>query len=69
MKKMMSQGMQMLFNNPSLYTTALRFAPLANYVPEALTHYSRLNPWGIGHSKPTFAKQSFHQWWKAQNNK
>ncbi len=69
LKKMMSQGMQMLFNNPSLYTTALRFAPLANYVPEALTHYSRLNPWGIGHSKPTFAKQSFHQWWKAQNNK
>lgn len=63
MKKTMSMGMKMLFNSPTLYTTALKFAPLANYVPEALTHFQRLNPWGIGHAKPEFAKKSFHELW------
>ncbi|KXB84739.1 putative iron-sulfur cluster-binding protein [Prevotella sp. DNF00663] len=63
MKKTMSMGMKMLFNSPTLYTTALKFAPLANYVPEALTHLQRLNPWGIGHAKPEFAKKSFHELW------
>lgn len=64
LKKMMSTGMKMLYNSPSLYTTALRFAPLVNYVPENLTHFSTLNPWGIGHDKPVFAKKSFHEMWK-----
>ncbi|MBM6993744.1 MAG: lactate utilization protein [Prevotella sp.] len=69
MKKMMSGGMNLMFNNPSIYTTALRFAPLANIVPEALTRSRKLNPWGVGHAMPQFAKQSFHQWWKTQNKK
>ena len=64
LKKVMSEGMSMLFDHPGLYKTALWFAPLANYVPDALTHYSNLNPWGIGHKKPVFAKKSFHEWWK-----
>uniref|UniRef100_A0AB33JA71 Lactate utilization protein B n=2 Tax=unclassified Prevotella TaxID=2638335 RepID=A0AB33JA71_9BACT len=64
MKKTMSTGMKVLFNSPTLYTTALKFAPLANYIPEALTHFQRLNPWGIGHAKPEFAKKSFHELWK-----
>ncbi|MGI6232746.1 MAG: lactate utilization protein B [Prevotella sp.] len=64
LKKFMSEGMEWLFDHPSLFETTLRFAPLANYVPEALTHYSHLNPWGIGHAKPVFAKESFHQMWK-----
>ncbi len=67
MKKMMSGGMKYLFDHPTIYTTALRFAPLVNAVPEALLHSRKLNPWGIGHAMPEFAKQSFHQWWKTQN--
>ena len=69
MKKVMSKGMTLLFDNPTLYTTALRFAPLANLVPDALTQFSRLNPWSVGHTKPIFAKQSFHEWWKAEHRK
>ena len=68
-KKVMSTGLKMLYDNPGLYTIALRFAPLANYVPESLTHFSNLNPWGIGHSKPEFAKKSFHQIWKEAHKK
>ena len=64
MKKMMSEGMSVLFNHPSLYGTAIGFAPLANYVPDSMTHFSNLNPWGIGHSMPKFAPKSFHQLWK-----
>lgn len=63
-KKAMSTGMEVLFNHPGLYTSALRLAPLANVVPESLTHFSRLNPWGIGHAKPEFVRKSFHELWK-----
>lgn len=63
LKKVMSEGMSILFNNPPLYRTALWFAPLANYVPDSMTHFSNLNPWGIGHTKPEFAKKSFHSLW------
>ena len=63
-KKAMSCGMKYLFDHPSLYTTALKFAPLANLVPECCTHFSHLNAWGIGHAMPKFAKKSFHQLWK-----
>jgi L-lactate dehydrogenase complex protein LldF len=64
MKKFMSKGMTMLFDNPTLYNTALKIAPLANDVPECMTHFSRLNPWSIGHDKPHFAGESFHEMWK-----
>ena len=63
-KKAMSCGMKYLFDHPSFYTTALKFAPLANLVPECCTHFSHLNAWGIGHAMPKFAKKSFHQLWK-----
>lgn len=66
MKKMMSVGMKYLYNNPPLYTTALRFAPLANIIPDVFTRSRRINPWSIGHTMPTFAAPSFHQWWKKQ---
>ncbi len=68
-KKAMSQGMALMFNNPGLYTTALRMAPAANLVPEALLRNRRLNGWSVGHTMPQFAKKSFHQWWKEQNKK
>lgn len=60
----MSAGMEYLFNRPALYTTALRFAPLANYVPDCCTHLGNINAWGIGHAMPEFAKKSFHELWK-----
>lgn len=69
MKRAMSQGMSVLFNNPSLYTAALKAAPLANAVPEALLRSRKLNAWSVGHAMPEFAKQSFHAWWKSQNKK
>lgn len=64
LKKFMSEGMSVLFDHPILYQAALRLAPPANYVPEVMTHYSHLNPWGLGHAKPIFAKESFHELWK-----
>lgn len=64
LKKAMSSGMKFIFDRPALYTTALRFAPLANYVPEALCGLGGLNTWAYGHAMPEFAKKSFHQLWK-----
>ena len=63
-KKLMSQGMQTVFAHPQLYCSALRLAPLANLVPDSLTHIDAINAWGIGHAKPEFATKSFHQLWK-----
>ncbi|MBR5069814.1 MAG: lactate utilization protein [Bacteroidales bacterium] len=63
MKKMTSAGMQTLFEHPSLYTTALKFAPLANHVPAFMTNI-KANAWCYGHTMPEFAKQSFHTLWK-----
>ena len=62
MKKMMSAGMKMLFQSPSLYTTALRFAPLANIVPSCIMNI-KVNTWAYGHKMMTFPKKSFHQLW------
>lgn len=62
-KKAMSAGMEMLFNRPALYTTALRFAPLVNVMPKCMTNI-KLNGWAYGHEMPVFAKKSFHELWK-----
>ena len=63
MKKAMSNGMKVLFDHPSLYRTALKFAPWANHAPR-FAIYNSLNGWGEGREMPVFAKQSFHEWWK-----
>lgn len=63
MKRMMSKGMSVLFNNPSLYTTALKCSPLVNWMPGPLINVS-LNPWAYGHQMMKFPKKSFHQLWK-----
>ena len=62
-KKTMSNGMKVLFDHPSLYSTALRFAPLANTVPAFITGV-KLNAWCKYHAMPVFAKESFHTLWK-----
>ena len=55
--------MKVLFDHPSLYRTALKFAPWANHAPR-FAIYNSLNGWGEGREMPVFAKQSFHEWWK-----
>ena len=62
MKRMMSKGMSVLFNNPSLYTTALRLSPMVNWIPGPLVNM-KLNPWAYGHQMMKFPKKSFHQLW------
>ena len=63
MKKMMSKGMSYLFNHPKVYTSTLRMAPMANWVPGPLMNL-KLNPWAYGHKMMKFPKKSFHQLWK-----
>lgn len=62
-KKLMSQGMKIIFDRPALYQTALKFAPWANHLPRPLM-YNQLNAWALAHEMPVFAKKSFHQLWK-----
>lgn len=62
-KKTMSHGMKYLFDHPMIYNTALKFAPLVNFVPRTLM-YNKLNGWGYGHEMPEFPKESFHTMWK-----
>ena len=64
MKKLMSEGMELLFKHPHLYASALKLAPLANAVPDGITHIRAINPWGVGHAMPQFARQSFQALWK-----
>ena len=64
MKKMMSEGMEMLFNHPALYASTLKLAPLANIIPDGMTHIRAVNPWGVGHAMPHFASESFQEMWK-----
>ena len=63
MKKTMSEGMKIMFDHPSLYTSALKVAPIANYLPDWLTGMV-MSPWCYGHTMPEFAKKSFHELWK-----
>ena len=63
MKKYMSVGMSFLFNNPQVYTCALRLSPMVNWVPGPLLQ-SSLNPWAYAHQMMKFPQKSFHQLWK-----
>lgn len=62
-KKITSKGMKFLFTHPAIYSTALKMAPLLNYVPEAVTNI-KINTWCVGHTMPKFAKESFETLWK-----
>ena len=68
MKKLMSQGMTILFNHPALYTAMLRLSPAANWLPSALMN-SALNPWARGHQMMKFPKKSFHALWNELSKK
>lgn len=67
-KKLLSEGMSFLFNRPSLYRTALRFAPIVNRLPRRLTGI-HLNAWARGREMPQFAQKSFHRLWKEEKQK
>lgn len=69
MKKFMSEGMKVLYNNLNLYKGALAVAPILNYVPEQLLRSEKLNPWSVAHDMPVFAKQTFHDWWRKNKKK
>lgn len=62
-KKLMSEGMEILFDHHALYSTALGLAPLANMLPNWLV-YNHLNAWGEGRELPVFAKETFQTLWK-----
>ncbi len=63
-KKMMCKGMKVLFGSNGIYNTAMKFAPMANWVPSALMECG-LNPWAEGgHKMMTFPKNSFQELWK-----
>ncbi len=62
-KKYLSVGMKYLFDSPAMYGTALKFAPLANYLPKFVTNV-KLNGWAYGHDMPVFPHESFQSMWK-----
>lgn len=62
-KKMMSKGLKVLFEHPSLYRNSLKFAPIVNHLPRFMV-YNGLNDWGKSRELPKFAKESFTQMWK-----
>ena len=63
-KKLMCQGMSFLYGNVGIYNTALKFAPIANYVPSFIMECG-LNPWAKGHKMMKFPKKSFHDMFKS----
>jgi L-lactate dehydrogenase complex protein LldF len=71
MKKIMSSGMKVLFENPFLFRTGMKMAPTINNMPRFML-YNSLNAWGKGRELPLFAKESFSEMWKSgkvQENK
>ena len=62
-KKTMSNGMKYLMDRPTLFNTALKFAPIVNHLPRFMV-YNSVNAWGKGRELPPFAKESFNEMWK-----
>lgn len=61
-KKMLSNGMSILFNHPGLFRSALQMAPVVNKIPRPLK-YNKFNKWGEGRELPEFAPETFTSWW------
>ena len=62
-KKRMCQGMKMLFGSSAMYNTAMKFAPMANWVPSFMIECG-LNPWADGHKMMKFPRYSFQELWR-----
>lgn len=63
MKRMTSAGMEFIMKRPSVFNTAVKWAPLVNKMPRFLV-YNGLNNWGKGREMPQFAEESFNEMWK-----
>lgn len=57
-KHLISKGLELTMSHPALYHSALRFAPLANHLPQALVK-ADFNPWGAERNMPHFASHTF----------
>ena len=62
-KKVLSNGMKYLMKRPTLFNTALKFAPIVNHLPRFMV-YNNMNAWGKARELPPFAKESFNEMWK-----
>jgi len=62
-KKRMCKGMKVLFGSSGIYNTAMKFAPMANWVPSFLME-SAVNPWAYGHKMMKFPRYSFQELWR-----
>lgn len=63
MKRVTSAGMEFIMKCPSVFNTAVKWAPLVNKMPRFLV-YNGLNNWGKGREMPQFAGESFNEMWK-----
>lgn len=63
MKRVTSAGMEFIMKRPSVFNTAVKWAPLVNKMPRFLV-YNGLNNWGKGREMPQFAGESFNEMWK-----
>lgn len=63
MKRVTSSGMEFIMKRPSVFNTAVKWAPLVNKMPRFLV-YNGLNNWGKGREMPQFAGESFNEMWK-----
>ena len=63
MKRVTSAGMEFIMKRPSVFNTAVKWAPLVNKMPRSLV-YNGLNNWGKGREMPQFAGESFNEMWK-----
>ena len=62
-KKIMSGGMKVLMDHPTLFNAALWAAPVVNHLPRFMK-YNDLDAWGKGRELPKFAGESFNEMWK-----
>ena len=62
-QRLMSGGMKVLMEHPSLFNLALARASWVNSFPRSLV-YNGLNDWEKEHEMPQFAKESFNEMWK-----
>ena len=58
-KKLICNGMSLLYGSPTLYKMATAVSPLANLIPPFLVN-TKLNPWAEGHEMMKFPKKPFH---------
>ncbi len=68
-KKSAMAAAGLVLGNPKLYRAAISTADSAlKHLPRFAT-YNKLNAWGKGRENPAPARQSFHDWWKANRMK